>query len=58
MSEQPWVDWSVKDHVDEAQRLSKQGGTREWISRALALAQIHATLALAKAQMGQTERGY
>jgi hypothetical protein len=63
MSDPKWADWSVKDHIDEAQRLvthttldPKISGS--WDTVALALAQIHATLALTKAQMGQTTRGY
>ena len=54
MNEGPWVDWSVKDHVDETQRLTEMVDMENasapiW----LPMAQIHATLALTKAQLGQ-----
>jgi hypothetical protein len=57
-----WIDWSVKDHVDEAERLARQyaeeAHTAEVRAELLALVQIHATLAQTKAQLRQTERGY
>lgn len=58
MIEGPWVDWSVKNHIDEVQRLMDRANSVEPSPSELVLAQIHATLALTKAKMGQFTRGY